>query len=293
MDTVIKNSGSGGLLTLLLAVLTGLLPLAAGTLVAGVAGFPLRPGVAVMGGGVLAALILAAAAAREAFSPEAVRFPGFRFLSPLQARGLGYGLVALAALLGLLLQSGLHTGRMTLPLVALGILGGYGYFAPPVKLGRRGGGEALGALCLGLGPVFWGFYLQCGHLMTEPLLYGLPLSLAAFNLLLVHGLPVPGGAGPAEPSGLAGKLRPVSVALIFTLANILVIAALVFDLLFPGNPLPFRAGFMGLIILAVVNQEVIKRKAYLREEGIRLLCRLSLALHLAMGLVFIISLRLR
>jgi len=66
--------------------------------------------------------------------------------------------------------------------------------------------------------------------------------------------------------------------------------SLVFDLLFPANPLPFRIGFVLLIILAVVNQELIKKKVYRREAGVRLWCRLTLAQQLAMGLVFVISL---
>lgn len=293
MDLAVKTSKPGGGFAFLILTLTGLPPFIIGALLAGVSGFPLRLELFILGAGALAALILATAAGRQAFIPGAARFPAWKFLSPGRARGLGYGLVILAALVGLILQFGLHTGKMTVPLGALGLLGGYFYFAPPLKLGRRGGGEVLGALCLGLMPVVCGFYLQCGHLVSEPLLYGLPLTFAAFNLLLVHGLPAREEEGPVEPSGLAGRLRPVTAALIFTLVNILTIAGLVFDLLFPANPLPFRVGFIFLIILAVVNQEVIKRKAYLREAGIRLLCRLTLALHLAMGLVFIISLRLR
>ena len=135
-----------------------------------------------------------------------------------------------------------------------------------------------------------GFYLQCGHLVTEVLLYGLPLTFAAFNLLLIHGFPSPEGTETALGRSLAARLGPVAAALVFTLTNILTIAGLVFDLLFPANPLPFRIGFILLILLAVVNQEVIKRKVYRREAGIELLCRLTMVQHLALGLVFVISL---
>jgi len=290
---------SGSLFAPLIFALTALLPFVVGTLLADVAGFPIRLEVFLAGAGALAALILAAAAARKAFAPGAARYPAWGPISPSAAKGLGYGLLALAALLGLILQFGLHTGNWTLPLVAGGILGGYFYFAPPLQWYRRGWGEVLGALCLGQLPVIYGFYLQCGHVVTELLLYGVALSLAAFNLLLVHGFPALegdpplGGGGPGERDSLAARVRPVTAALVFTLVNILIIAGLVFDLLFPANLLPFWAGFIFLIILAVVNQEVLKRQAYRREAGIRLLCRLTLAQHLAMGLVFTISLWLR
>jgi 1,4-dihydroxy-2-naphthoate octaprenyltransferase len=135
-----------------------------------------------------------------------------------------------------------------------------------------------------------GFYLQCGHLVTEVLLYGLPLTFAAFNLFLIHGFPPLDGAEPGPGRSLAARLGPVAAGLVFTLANILTLAGLVFDLLFPANPLPFRWGFVLVILLAVVNQELIKQKAYRREARMRLVCRLTLAQHLGMGLVFVISL---
>jgi len=64
-------------------------------------------------------------------------------------------------------------------------------------------------------------------------------------------------------------------------------------LLMPASPLPFRAGVWALLALAVVNQELIKRRQYLVEPGLKLLCRLTLALHLGMGLVFCLILALR
>ena len=272
-------------------VLTALLPFGAATILADVAGFPVRLEVFILGAAALAALVLAASGSREVFAPGAGRYPSWGPFSPRVVKGLTYGLLILAALLGLILQFGCGTGNMTIPLIALGILGGYFYFAPFLHWYRRGWGEVVGALCLGLLPVIWGFYLQCGHLITELLLYALPLAFAAFNLLLIHGFPsLEEGAGPAPRQSMAARLGPVAGALVFTLVNILIIAGLVVDLLFPANPLPFRAGFILMILLAVVNQELIKQKAYRREARMKLLCRLTLAQHLGMGLVYVISL---
>jgi 1,4-dihydroxy-2-naphthoate octaprenyltransferase len=271
-------------------LLTALLPFGAGTILAGVAGFPVRLAVFLLGTAALAVLVLAASASREAFAPGAGRYPTWGPLPPGVAPRLGTGLLLLAALLGLILQFLFSTGDLTIPLGALGLLGGYFYFAPPINGYRRGWGEGLGAICLGLLPVIFGFYLQCGHLVTEVLLYGLPLTFAGFNLLLIHGLPPADAAEPKPGRSLAARLGPVAAALVFTLVNILTIAGLVFDLLFPANPLPFRIGFVLLIILAVVNQELIKKQVYRRDAGIRLLCRLTLIQQLAMGLVFVISL---
>ena len=49
-------------------------------------------------------------------------------------------------------------------------------------------------------------------------------------------------------------------------------------------------GLWPLAILAVINQELIKRKAYRDEGRLKLLGRLTLTLHLGMGLVFVVML---
>jgi 1,4-dihydroxy-2-naphthoate octaprenyltransferase len=285
----IAPGGRGTWLAPLPYFLAGLIPLGIGTLLSGVSGFPMRP--QVWGTSVLAAaaLILAAFASREAFAPEG-RCPSLPGPSPSGARRLAYGALTLAALLGLLMQWRWQTGDLTIPLGGLGILTGYFYFAPPLAWHRRGLGEVAGALSFGLLPVVAGFYLQGGHLVTEVLLYGLPLSFAGFNLFLIHGFPPPAGEAPPARHSLAARMGPVAGALLYTLLNILTIVGLVFCLVFPASPLPFREGLLPLLLLAVVNQELVKRQAYREEARLRLLCRLTLALHLGMGLGFTLML---
>lgn len=285
-----SNRTLKNLLALPLFFLTGVIPFLVGTFLAGVAGFPVHWGVFLAGVLALAALILAAGGSRLAFAPAEGRWPGQGLLSSKDAQILAYAGVGLATALGLILRFWAGTGIWTIPLGGYGILCSYFYFAPPFKWYQRGLGEFLSGLSFGLLPVAAGLYLQTGHLLTEVLLYGLPLSCTGFNLLLIYGFPHLEEEAPAPRHGLAAKVGPVAGALIYTLMNILAIVGLVVALLFPANPLPFRVGFILLIVLAVINQELIKRKDYLREAGIDRLCRLTLAQHLAMGLVFVISL---
>jgi 1,4-dihydroxy-2-naphthoate octaprenyltransferase len=189
--------------------------------------------------------------------------------------------------MGLILQFGWRTGPFTIPLGTLGILGGYFSFAPPLAWHRRGLGEVAGALCFGLLPVTTGLYLQCGQLLTEVLLYGLPLTFTGFNLFLIYGAPTPGAA---PPGNLAARVQPLTAALLYTIFNVLTILGLVLILIFPASTLPWRFGLWPLALLAVVNQELIKRKAYLREGRLQLLARLTLTLHAGMGLVFVMML---
>jgi 1,4-dihydroxy-2-naphthoate octaprenyltransferase len=269
-------------------LLAGCLPLWVGALLAGVSGLPIRPGVLVAGTLAVAALILAAFASREAFCPGAGRCPAWRLTLAPRPVNAAYAALGVAALLGLALQYAWRTGPFTIPLGGIGILGGYFSFAPPLAWHRRGLGEALGGLCFGLVPVATGLYLQCGQLLSEILLYGLPLTFTGFNLFLVYGFPQPGNA--PFPQTLAARIDPLTSALIYTIANILTIVGLVLILIFPASALPWRFGLWPLILLAVVNQELIKRKVYLKEHRLGLLSRLTLVLHLGMSLVFILML---
>jgi 1,4-dihydroxy-2-naphthoate octaprenyltransferase len=274
-------------------VLSALAPYLAGALLAPASGLPLRVGALCLGLMGVAALVLAAAAAREAFAAGEGGFPSWPLLPPADPKKLARRFLAGAAGLGLLLQFIWRTGDLTVPLGALGVLGGYFYFAPPLKLGRRGLGEAGGALCFGLLPVAAGLYLQCGQLLTEVLLYGLPLSFAGFNLFLIYGFPRPGAAPGAGGGGLASRLGPMAGALTFTVCNVLTILGLVAILFFPAPALPGQAALWPLLALAVVLQELVKRKTYLQEAGLKRLGRLTLALHLGLGWVFVLMLWLR
>jgi 1,4-dihydroxy-2-naphthoate octaprenyltransferase len=269
-------------------LLAGCLPLWVGALLAGVSGLPVRPGVLGAGTLAVAALILMAFASREIFCPGVGRCPVWRLTFARQPATPAYAALAVAAVLGVALQFGWRTGDFTIPLGALGILGGYFSFAPPLAWHRRGLGEAVGGFCFGLLPVAAGLYLQCGQLLSEILLYGLPLTFTGFNLFLTYGFP---GSGAApNPRTLAARIEPATAALIYTISNILTIIGLVLILIFPAASLPWQFGLWPLLILAVINQELIKRKAYRDEGRIRLLAWLTLTLHVGMGLVFVLML---
>jgi len=249
---------------------------------------PVRPGVLMAGTLAVAALILAAFAGREVFCPGAGRCPAWKLMFARRPEIPAYAALAVAAVLGFALQFGWRTGDFTIPLGGLGILGGYFSFAPPLAWHRRGLGEAVGGFCFGLLPVATGLYLQCGQLLTEVLLYGLPLTFAGFNLFLIYGFPGP-GAAPGSRT-LAARVEPATGALIFTLCNIFTIIGLALILIFPAASLPWRFGLWPLLLLAVINQELVKRKAYRDERRLMLLARLTLTLHLGMGLVFVLML---
>lgn|GEM_PF-519298 len=269
-----------------LLLLTGLLPFGVGTLLAGATGLPIRLAVFILGLVATACLLLAALASREAFAYQVGRWPSLENQPPWGWDRLAYIFLGVAGLLGVFLQFVLDTGDLTIPLGGVGALAGYFSFAPPLQWYKRGWLEIAGGLCFGLLPVAAGYYLQGGHLISEVLVFGLPLSLAAFNIFLIHGMPEATRKSQPARFSLAERLSPPATGLLFTVVNILTIICLIFILLFPAGVLPARWGLWGLLILALISQELIKRRAYYDEKRINLLCRLTLALHLAMGLLF-------
>ena len=276
---------------LLLAAI--LAPFGVGVLLAGASGFSLRTPALGLQALLVGALFLAGVAAREAYAPKAGRCPFWGRLPSQTWHLLAWGSLILTALLLVLLQWLWQTGGLTLLLGALGVMGGFFLFAPPLAWQRRGWGEFWGGLGLGLLPVAAGYYLQTRHFISEILLYGLPLSLAGFNVWLLLGFPSPDQR--VEPAGhsLAFRLGAVGAALLYTVVNILVIVGLVINILFPAAVTWSTPWLWALIALAVIIQEAIKRRAYYEEARLRLLCFLTLVLHLGMSLIFALNLGAR
>jgi 1,4-dihydroxy-2-naphthoate octaprenyltransferase len=272
----------------LLLLLAALAPFGLGVLLALASGFPPRGPALALEILTITALFLAGWAGREAYVPHLGPWPEPHGWSPANWQRLACVCLALGGIMALLLQVVWQTGEFTVPLAALGIAGGYFIFAPPLAWRRRGWGEFWAGLSFGLLPVLTGFYLQSRHLVSEILLYGLPLSLAAFNLFLVLGFPAPGQE--AQRLSLAARLTPAGAGLVYTIINILVIACLVFNLFFPAAGHWSRFWLWALILLAVVNQEMIKRRAYSEVARLHFLGCLTLALHLGMSVVFALGL---
>ena len=76
-----------------------------------------------------------------------------------------------------------------LTLGIIGLLGGFFYTAPPIKLGYRYIGEFIIALLFGLFPVYASYYLQTETVDTNPLLPALIVSILIFLVILINEFP--------------------------------------------------------------------------------------------------------
>lgn len=71
----------------------------------------------------------------------------------------------------------------------LGMLGGFFYTAPPLKLGYRYFGEIIIALLFGLLPVYGSYYLQTGIIDAVPILPGCLVGILIFLVIFVNEFP--------------------------------------------------------------------------------------------------------
>jgi 1,4-dihydroxy-2-naphthoate octaprenyltransferase len=70
-----------------------------------------------------------------------------------------------------------------------GLLGGFFYTAPPVKIGYRGIGEVVIAFLFGVLPVYGSYYLQAGSIDVVPLPAGCVVGIMIFLVILANEFP--------------------------------------------------------------------------------------------------------
>ena len=70
-----------------------------------------------------------------------------------------------------------------------GLLGGFFYTAPPIRLGYRTIGEPIIGLLFGVVPVFASYYLQTGRIDLVPILPGCIVGILVFLIILINEFP--------------------------------------------------------------------------------------------------------
>ena len=133
------------------------------------------------------------------------RFIQNEVLTLRQTARFGYGLLALVIPAGLWLSW--HTGPGLLAIGAGGLLAGWAYSAPPLKLMSRGLGElaiAAGWLLVVIGTD----YVQRGAFDTLPFIAGLSYALLVANLLFINQFPDHAGDAAAGKRTLVVLLGP-------------------------------------------------------------------------------------
>lgn len=130
-----------------------------------------------------------------AWSGAPSRFAGGAGVVPrkmISRRSAFYGGVlcaVLAVTVGLIIWVGFDTGPWTIPLGALGIIGGVFYSAPPFRWVSTGMGEMWILVCYGFLAVAAGVYLPLGRLTPLSLLVSAPIATTIFNVIFANEYP--------------------------------------------------------------------------------------------------------
>ncbi len=160
-----------------------------------------------------------------------------------QTRKLAWLLLGGVALAGLLLA--VHTGGGLLLIGLAGLLLGWAYSAPPLKLMSRGLGE-LAVACAWWLIVIGADYVQRRQFLLIPALTAVSYALLMANILLVNGLPDAASDAAVGKRTLAVRLGARASALLYLLIALLAHGWLAVGALQLLQPMPALWGLVSL-----------------------------------------------
>lgn len=100
-----------------------------------------------------------------------------------------FGIALLIAAIVLGIGLSLHSGIALIWIGMAGLLLGWGYSAPPLRLNSRGLGEITVALGFGTLPPLGAWFVQSGELTWYPVLVSIPTALLVMNILVINQFP--------------------------------------------------------------------------------------------------------
>ncbi|MHC4148912.1 MAG: 1,4-dihydroxy-2-naphthoate octaprenyltransferase [Planctomycetota bacterium] len=198
--------------------------------------------------------------------------------------------LAVGTALGLVIVL-LTKSAFILTLGLAGLLGGYFYTAPPVRLGYRSVGEPIIALLFGLLPVYGSYYLQTRTIDFIPLAPAAIVAILIFLVILVNEFPDLAADAAVNKRTLVVRLGVTTSAWIYrtvVIASYPVAAAMLIHptLIFGG------LGFLSTLPLAIIaiksaNKQDLARPGLYRASQITVLLHAAGTLALSFG--FLIS----
>jgi 1,4-dihydroxy-2-naphthoate octaprenyltransferase len=159
---------------------------------------------------------------------------GWQFLPPQQVLQGAVAFFVVGSMIGLYLAA--LTGPAVLFLGLVGLLSGYTYSAPPLRLSGTGVGELLAGLNLGVLTTLGSYYVQVYRLSWEPVVAALPVALLMASSLALHGFE-PRKIQTLDHRTIWARLGPGAAPVVYgamaTVAFILLVAGVVRKLLPP------------------------------------------------------------
>ena len=183
----------------------------------------------------------------------------------------------------------LTKSKFILILGLIGLLGGFFYTAPPLKLGYRCIGELVIALLFGLFPVYGSYYLQTERIDIVPLLPAFIVGILIFLVILANEFPDLKADAAVNKRTLVVRLgvprsvwiyRTVLVASFLIAASMMVYRSMFFAGLLYLITLPIAA-----LAIKFANKDDLTRPGQYRASQITVLLHAIGSLSLTIGFI--------
>jgi len=183
-------------------------------------------------------------------------------LSPRTVLLAALAALAAGSVIGLIVVL-LTKSLLILILGVIGLLGGFFYTAPPIKLGYRCVGEFVIALLFGLLPVFASYYLQTGKIDIIPLLPAAVVAILIFLIILINEFPDLAADTAVNKKTIIVRLGVPASVWIYRIA-------VISGFIFAAAMLIYRSMFFaGLLYLFTLPVAVLAAKSANKEDLVK------------------------
>lgn len=199
-----------------------------------------------------------------------------------------YICLALAIIIGLILQFYYKTGVYTIPLGVFGLLCGFFYTGKPFQWSYRGIGEVLIGLCYGWLTINTAYYLQSGHFNLVTTLISIPIGISIFLVILINEFPDYISDGISKKRTLVVRFGRESMASLYSWLLVASCVAIVSGYLYN---IPRTVIFLSPLVLALVvwNILAIRKKGYEDKKVLEGLCARTILLNLLITGIYILG----
>jgi len=205
-----------------------------------------------------------------------------------QAKIASYIAIALAGVIGLILQFYYKTGPWTIPLGVIGMIAGFFYSTPPLRWVKRGIGELLIGFCYGWLPVATAFYLQAGTIDNIVHWISIPIACTIFNVILINEFPDYPADLIVGKRNLLVRLGENAAAFLYIVMT--VIAWIAFCLaVSQGLPAVTFLFYLPVFLIGLILVLLMSKKNYLDRKRLELICGLTIVVNLGSSLAYTLA----
>jgi 1,4-dihydroxy-2-naphthoate octaprenyltransferase len=197
-----------------------------------------------------------------------------------------YVSLAIAVLIGLVLQFYFKTGVWTIALGAAGIFLGFFYSSPPLRWASRGVGELIIGFAYGWLPVVTAFYIQTQHFNGKANWISIPIALSIFNVILINEFPDYSADTQAGKRNIVVRIGKEISAMIYIIAAVLMWVFFGISLFNGVALMSVYFGILFFLITVFIVFSLIK-KAYLDHKKLEMLCGMTLVINIGITLSYI------